>query len=268
MGGDARGFDVRAVWRLSLSVWARRIVVFTALSGLSYFCLELLREAKRTLGLFLPESAPWMMAGALLLLVLAWVAVQGFVTLLIIGHFRCFSGGGRLVFSDVFVETRRSWGRYVASVILLLGFALFGLALAVALLEAGRMLYVADRSNLVGLVATHLAAVIFIIALGWYGFYFSFGPLIAAYEAKGPIAALRESRRRIRGRALGYLATLSLFALGYMAVGLSFYFGLTALGAGRGVLSWVDPAMLALFSPLWLAIWHASYDHLTRLRSA
>ncbi len=267
MGEDARGFDVRAVWRLSLSVWARHLIVFTALSSLSYFGLKLLRGAKRATGWFMPEAAPWVTAGILLLLVLALVAVQGFVTLLIIGHFRRFSRAAGLVFSEVFVEARRSWGRYVLSVILLLSLALFGLTLAVALIEAGRMLYVADQTNLTGLVATHLAAVIFIIALGWYGFYFSLGPLVAAYETKGPFAAFRESRRRIRGQVLGYMLTLSLFAFGYMVIGLSLYFGLTALGAGRGFLSWVDPAMLILFSPLWLAVWYTSYDHLTRLKA-
>ena len=267
MGEDARGFNVRAVWQLSLSVWARHLIVFAALSSLSYFGLKLLRGAKRASGWLMPEAAPWMTAGVLLLLVLAWVAVQGFVTLLILGHFRRFSRAARLVFSEVFVEARRCWGRYVLSVILLMGLALFGLTLGVALLEAGRMLYVADHSNLTGLVATHLAAVVFIIALGWYGFYFSLGPLVAAYEAKGPLAAFRESRRRIRGHVLGYMLPLSLFALGYLAIGLSLYFGLTALGAGRDAVSWVDPVMLVFFSPLWLALWYTSYDHLTQMKA-
>lgn len=267
MSEDAKGFDVRAVWRLSLSVWARHLIVFVALSSLSYFFLHLLRGAKGASAWLLPEAAPWMAAGVFLLLVLVWIAVQGFVVLLIIDHFRCFSRGARPVFSEIFVEARRSWGRYVLSVILLLGLALFGLTLAVALLEAGRMLYVADQTNVTGLVATHLAAVIFIIAMAWYGFYFSLGPLVAAYEAKGPFAAFRESRRRIRGQALGYMLALTLFIFGYIAVGLSAYFGVIRLGGGNAALSWVDPAMLMLFSPLWLAVWYASYEHLTRLKT-
>lgn len=266
MKEKAWGFDIRAVWQLALSVWARHLVVFAALSSLSYFGLKLLRGAKSVSAWVIPEREPWTTAGILLLLVLVWVAVHGFVTLLIIGHFRHFSRAGRPVFTEVFAEARRCWGRYVQAVLVLLALAVFGLSLSLALVEAGRMLYEADRSNLTGLVATHLAAVLFIIALGWYGLYFSLGPLVGAYENKGPVAAFRHSRRRIRGRAAGYMLALGLFVLGYLALGLTLYFGLAALGVGHGALAWIDPVMLVLFSPLWIAVWYASYDHLTQLK--
>jgi len=277
MDEEAKRFDVGAAWCSSLSVWARHIIVFTALSAVSFFFLQMLRGTLKVTAWLWPQSAlaTACVAGAL---VLAWVAAHGFVTLLIVNHFRDFLRGSRPVFSESFAEARKSWGRYVLSVLVLMGFGLFVLFLAVGLLEAGTQLYAADHSNIAGLIGTHLVAVIFIIALGWYGFYFSLAPLVGAYETRWPIAAFRESRRRIRGRATGYVLALLLFVLGYLAVGLAAYYGVAGLG---GVVSdptakWVlgraqalvDPAMLTLFSPLWCALWYVSYVQLTRLKAA
>jgi len=267
MSETKQGFDVVGVWRACLSVWARHIVVFAALSSVAYFALKLLRGGKRAVGWLLPEASALAYAGVLIVLVLLWVTVQGFLSLLILAHFRRLSRGAALSFGECFTEARRAWGRYVLNVLMLLGLAFFGLSLSLMLIEAGRMLYVADQTNMMSLVATHLAAVIFIIAMGWYGFYFSLAPLVGAYESRGPLDAFRESRRRIRGRATGYMVALSLFGLGYMALGLGLYYGLTHAGCSPDALSWVDPVMLVLFAPLWLALWHTSYERLTQLRS-
>jgi hypothetical protein len=260
MSENMRNFDLLSVWRQAVAVWARHIVVFSALSSVSYFVLMLLRAARDAMGGLTSYGS----GSTLFLLVLFWIAAHGFVTLLIIGHYRRFGRGEEQAFGASFSEACRGWGAYFASVLMLLGLAVFGLAMAVVLLEAGRMLYVIGRENIVLLVGTHLAAVLFVIATGWYGFYFSLAPLVAAYESQPALEAFRRSRRRIRGRALPYMATLSLFVFGYMVVGLGLYFGLKALGAGRPLLAWVDPAMVILFSPLWLALWYTCYERLAQ----
>ncbi|MGE5279970.1 MAG: hypothetical protein ACM3L6_04415 [Deltaproteobacteria bacterium] len=261
-----RGFEVRKVWRQVLSIWGRHIVVFAALSSISYFLLSLLREARKVVAAAAPGAPAGMVAAVLLGLLFVWVAGQGLVILLILGHYRRLSSAERPVFQASWSEACRGWARYVVNVLVLLGLGLFFLALSAILLEAGLRRYVAHQENLTPLIATHLAAVIFVIGMAWYGFYFSLAPLVGAYEGSWPAAAFRESRRRIRGRALGYLAALALFIVGYMAAGLALYYGLIALRAGAGVLAWVDPAMLILFSPLWAILWYASYEHLTQLK--
>ncbi len=269
MSENTKGFDVRAVWRLSLSVWARHLVVFVALSSMSLLFSQLLRGAANLSLLFWPEATPLAASGGLLALILLGIAANGFVTLLVVNHLRGYLRGPRPIFSETFVAARRMWGRYVASVLMLLALALFALSLAAVLIEAGRKLYILDQTNLAAFVGTHLAAVIFIIATGWYGFYFSLGPLVGACEAKGPFAAFRESRRRIRGHMFGYLSALALFVLGCGAIVTGACLGLIRLGGERMLLSWVDPLVLALlvfFSPLWLAVWYTSYEQLTRLK--
>ena len=149
---------------------------------------------------------------------------------------------------------------------LLLSFVAVVFLIAFLVFVAGDAFYKgpgAPGIKLAVLVATSTIFVVLVLAGAWYGFFFTLAPLIGAFEKKGAWLSFRESRARIRGNALRYLAVVASFIIFYVAVGLLGYFVLTHFSHSRFLLRKLDPAMAALFGPLWLAVWYFCYEKLT-----
>jgi hypothetical protein len=116
------------------------------------------------------------------------------------------------------------------------------------------------------LIGTSTVFVATLIAVAWYGFYYCLAPLIAAYEKKRVVVAFRESRQRVRGRALRTLAALLIFVVGYFGIGLLVFFALKPFIPQRSLERALDPVLITLFGPLWITLWYQAYTRLTEIK--
>jgi hypothetical protein len=120
-----------------------------------------------------------------------------------------------------------------------------------------------DGFKLAVLLTTSTVFVTLVIALFWYGFFLSLAPLIAVFEGRGPVTAIKESRRRVKRHPGAYLAALVLFLALYVLIGVGIYLTLTRFTSERLILNMIDPFLAAFLGPLWLAIWYVSYKRLS-----
>jgi hypothetical protein len=259
------------IYKESFFVWLKNLIPAAALYSLNFFFSRILQLSKPMSGSI--DASPINLALTVLFVIelLMFAVLNCFFSLIIINYLRD-SREKKASFAAAFEEARRSIVSYLKAVILLFVFGAGLMFLAVVFFWVGKYPYgtpAAGQGGRVGvLLATSTASVVLIIGAAWYSFFFSLAPLVAAFENKGPVAAFRESRRRVRGNALRYLAVLVLATVLYVAVGLIALFIVMRFTHARRILNLVDPALAALLGPLWLAIWYQTYRKLTELMTS
>jgi hypothetical protein len=260
--GASAVFHPVRVFGASLGLWAKNFIPIVAIHGVNVFAGRVLQLSVRCASP-LPQGRPGVWLTVLLGVEgVAVIVLSAFVSLFVLGYLRD-AHGRRPLFTDVFRQTCSRFGGYVCGVFMLLTFFVVGISLSGAFLMGGHVLYAkhpATPPALGVLLATSTIAVALAIAVVWYGFYFTLAPLIAGFENKPVLQAFRESRSRIRGQALRYASAFLIFVVFYLALGLSAYFVLRVTAVAPRVLYAIDPAMGALFGPLWLALWLVCYE--------
>lgn len=266
-----------AIFKESLSVWGRNFLALTAISCVSVMCSMLLRLQKPFL-YSKQASGPLGSAGVFgplaFIAPVALIFIGAFLSFLMIQCIRAAKdnkGAAAIDKTASPVSLKDFLKSYSLILLFFIGVVLFG----AFVLEAGRMFNV--RSAAYGvkpglIVSTSLVFVVCFIAASWYAFFFSLGPLIAAFEKASPVASLKASRARIKGNALRYLAAMVFVALLYFGIGLFTYFVVTRFTHDRFVrielvLNMIDPFGQALFGPLWVVAWFISYRRLSELKS-
>ncbi len=261
MDGTSVVFRPMGAFGASLRLWASNFIPIVAIHGVNVFAARVLKLSVRCVTP-LPPGRPGMLLTVLLgIEAVAVIVLSAFVSLFILGYLRD-AQGRRPLFADIFRQTCVRFPGYISSVFMLFVFFVVGISLAGAFLVGGHVLYAQHPATSLALgmlLATSTVAVALAIAVVWYGFYFTLAPLIAGFENKPVIQAFRESRSRIRGQALRYASVFLIFVALYLALGLTAYFVLRMAAVAPRVLYTIDPAMGALFGPLWLALWLVCY---------
>ncbi|MFA5315500.1 MAG: hypothetical protein WC409_06140 [Candidatus Omnitrophota bacterium] len=256
------------VFGTSLGLWVKNFIPIVAIHGVNVFAGRVLQLSVRCVSP-LPPGRPGVLLTVLLgIEVVAVIVLSAFISLFVLGYLKN-AHGRRPLFTEVFRQTCSRFGGYLCGVFALLAFFVVGISLSGAFLMAGHILYAQHPATplaLGALLTTSTIAVALAIAVVWYGFYFTLAPLIAGFENKPVFQAFRESRSRIRGQALRYASAFLIFVVFYLALGLGAYFVLRGAVVAPRVLYAIDPAMGALFGPLWLALWLVSYDRVGELK--
>lgn len=245
-------------------LWIKNFIPIVAIYAVNVFALRVFQLSLRCASPVPPGSHGAAVAVMLGFEALLVIALGSFISLLVI-FFLKDAGSGRADISATALRVGKAFGCYFSNVLLLLSFFIVGLLIAGAFLAGGHLFYVLRPGalfSLMVLLTTSTVAVALGIAVVWYGFYFTLAPLIAAFENVRPIQAFRESRVRIRGNALRFGLMFAAFVALYMALGLFVYFVLRSAAVDRKILYAIDPAMGALFGPLWLALWLVAYEKL------
>lgn len=261
-----------AIFKESVSVWGRNFLVLTAISCVNVMCSMLLRLPKSPL-YSKQDSASLSSAGGPGLLAFiataALILISVFLSFLMIQYIRAAKdnkGTAPIALPSSPSSLKDFLKSYCLILLFFIGVVLFG----AFVLEAGRVLNAKSAAYGVKLgliLSTSLVFVICLIAASWYAFFFSLGPLIAAFEKTSPVVSLKVSRARIKGNALRYLAAMVFVALLYFGIGLFAYFVVTRFTHDKLVLNMIDPFGQALFGPLWVVAWFISYRKLTETRS-
>ena len=202
--------------------------------------------------------------------IFVFIGLHAFLNLMIFYFLR---DQARLVsFPSAFEDAKRRIGPYLKAYFFLLALVLIYLAVAYIFLVVGHFLYASRQVALdhqlklaVLLISSTIFVVLFMAGF-WYGFFFSLGPLIAAFEGKSASVSLRESRFRVKGNALRFLAALLFVILVYIVVGLAGYFVIKYFTHSRFVLRMIDPVLATLFCPLGLAVWLVTYQRLSAIK--
>ena len=250
----------------SFLVWWKNLVAVVAIYSITVFLARLLQLSKGMTGSSGASGTNLSLSILFIVELVAVLIANSFLVLVIIYYFKA-AKEKRPSFSSVFEEARRSIISYLKPYFLLLAFVTVVSLTAFLVFVAGDSFYKGPGAfsiiKLAVLVATDTVFVVLVLAGAWYGFFFTLAPLIGGLEKKGAWLSFRESRARIRGNALRYLAIVAAFIVFYVVVGLLGYFVLTHFSHSRFLLRKLDPAMGALFGPLWLAVWYFSYEKLT-----
>ncbi len=268
-----------AILKESVAGWLKNLVPLALLYSINVFLSLMLRSTNEMTAASASTVKPWIVSAVVLLEVIFTAVLISFVCFFNINYFKKFAEEKRSAFMPAYQQTCVGFAGYLKAMVVLLVFILGVLFVAVLFSEWGKNYYWAKAPNLSGanglgansfrmavLLATSTVSVALSIAAAWYGFFFLFAPLIAAFEKKGVFSAIRESRARVRGNALRLLAPFSLFGIFYIALGVLMIFIATRFTRDRRILDFIDPVMVALFAPLALAIWYVSYKRLTELK--
>lgn len=252
----------------SLRLWARNFIPIVAIHGVNVFAARVLQLSVRCATPLPPGRSGMQLTVLLGIEVVAVIVLSAFVSLFVLGYLKD-AAGRRPLFAETFRRTCSRFGGYVSGVFMLLAFFVIGVLFSGAFLVGGHILYAQHPATPLALgllLATSTIAVALAIAVVWYGFYFTLAPLVAGFENKPVIQAFRESRSRIRGQALRYASVFVMFVIFYLALGLAAYFIMCMAAVAPRVLYAIDPAMGALFGPLWLALWLVCYEQIKSLK--
>ncbi len=264
---DVRGVNPLAIFGESARAWAGCLLPTVAFSCVSVFFARLLRlNILDIAGSTNVTSSKFIF---LIADVVVFVAANSLASLLILSFIRFFTDGKKVIsLREAAGATARALPKYLSAVLLLLSCAAAVLAVGTAVLTFGNRYCTTcgvSGLKLAALLGSGTFFVVMVIAMFWYGFYFSLAPLVGGFEGLGAVASARESRRRVKKQPGAYLAALALFAALYILVGVVVYFTLTRFTSERFVLNMIDPALAALLGPLWLAVWYTSYRKLSSL---
>ncbi len=255
-------FHPLAVWRKALALWIRYLVPLVALASLSVLLARMVHLSKPLWSVTPPTFLNVAFSAFFVLEVICALIAHAFISLLVMNHIRGYAAG-RMRFPEVFEAAKRSLHPYVRTLFALIFFLYMALTLGAVVYGVGVDAFRSPSGDqgikTAILIGTSTFFVVVVLALLWYGFYFSLAPLVAAYEHKGPLTSIRESRRRVRGNALRYLVSAALFFVPYVGLNLSLY----KVKASPFILNLIDPTMVAVFGPLGLALWYLSYEALS-----
>lgn len=257
-----------ALFREALARWTRNFIPVVAVYGVNVMFAQIFNMTNDSVGSLPMNRATAGPYFTLFLVLLAFVVVNAFISLLVMNFLG--SGSARPLFAVAFLETRRRIARYLAALFLLFAFGFIVGGFGSLVGGLGHSFYMTtdlSAARIPVLVATSTVFVVCVIALIWYGCLFSLAPLVAAFEDKRPVAALRESRARVRGNALRYCSVFVFFILLYLGAGLVAYYAAKYLTTQKAVFQLIDPVMSALLGSLWLSLWLVSYQKLTEIRS-
>ncbi|MFH0940765.1 MAG: hypothetical protein V1840_02795 [Candidatus Omnitrophota bacterium] len=276
---DAGVLHPIAILKESAAGWFKNLVPLVLLYSINVFLSLMLRSTNEMTAAPASMVKPWIISAVVFLEVILMAVLSSFVCLFIINYFKKFAEEKRSAFMPAYQQTCAGFACYLKAAVMLFIFILGVLSVAMLFSEWGKSYYWAKAPNLLGanglgtnsfrmavLLATSTVSVALSIAAAWYGFFFLFAPLIAAFEKKGVFSAIRESRSRVRGNALRLLAPFLLFCIFYIALGVLMIFIATRFTRDRRILDFIDPAMMALFAPLALILWFVSYKKLTELK--
>jgi hypothetical protein len=251
----------------SLRLWARNFIPIVAIHGVNVFAARVLQLSVRCATPLPPGRSGMQLTVLLGIEVVAVIVLSAFVSLFVLGYLKD-AAGRRPLFAETFRRTCSRFGGYV-SVFLCSGVFCHRSMFSGAFLVGGHILYAQHPATLWRwgcFWPQAQSAVALAIAVVWYGFYFTLAPLVAGFESKPVIQAFRESRSRIRGQALRYASVFVMFVIFYLALGLAVYFIMCMAAVAPRVLYAIDPAMGALFGPLWLALWLVCYEQIKSLK--
>lgn len=191
--------------------------------------------------------------------VLAVVFIDALLILMAI-YFMDPRNKSRTTFTKAFEEARRRVIPCLKAFFLLLLFVGAMVAIGHTFIYWGRVMANSSTAKINILLTTHMAGVIFFIAAAWYGFSFSLGPLVAAFEQKDAWQALNESRGRVRGQALRYLCSMGfVVALYVAALWVSVYAVVGHFAHPRRILLAIDLVLQTVFVTLFFSVWLMNY---------
>lgn len=263
------------VCREALKAWKENLIPLVALNGVMMVLQAGLKTYMNTLmpaqsGTAASDvSAVTIVAFGLCALVL--VCVNSFLTLALINYAREPRHGRPYLFSAL-KDAGARVVPFLKSLFLLWAFILVGMSVAALFLGGGKIAYASliksSGSNIAlsVLLATSTVFVVLTISVIWYSFFFSLGPLVAAYEHLPAIASLRASRDRVRGNALRYVVAIAVVGFLYFVIGFGLYGAITRFTHDKLILDMIDPLLLLVFGPLGLVVWYMSYKKLTELK--
>lgn len=263
-------FEPIVIFRQSFCQWRKNAFAVIAIYSLTLFLTYALRFYSAISREFYICMGEWVASAFLTVMYAAVFFLNSFLTLIVI-HYFLGDNKKRVTFDAAFHGARgtitlyfKSLLFYISIVFILAGFGLFFFA-------AGRT-YFGPQSpagvNIPVLLITSTITVILWIASVWYGFFFSLAPLISAFEGKGARVALGVSKSRIKNCPWRYLAVFLIFLSLYFFAGVIIYAVAAVFAGGKRVLGWIDPVMMALWTPLWLGIWVHSYQKLKAMKES
>ncbi len=253
------------ILKTAIRAWIGCLLPAVAVSCVSVFLARLLRL--NVMGGLQGREPSLITAGTFFFQLVVFLVVNALVSLLIISLIRMNLDGKK----DA--TFREAWRAAVPALAPYLR-VLVGLVLCAAtVLGAGATVLALGQNycascgvsgpKMAVLLTTSTVFVTLVIALIWYGFFLSLAPLIAVFEGRGPVSAIKESRRRVKRHPGAYLAALVLFLALYVFIGVGIYVTVTRFTSERLILNMIDPFLAAFLGPLWLAIWYASYKRLS-----
>ncbi|MEK7849399.1 MAG: hypothetical protein AAB213_01055 [Candidatus Omnitrophota bacterium] len=268
---DAGALHPIAILKESVAGWLKNLVPLVLLYSVNVVLSLMLKSTNEMTAASISIVKPWVVSVVVLLEAILMAVLSSFICFFIINYFKKFLEGKRNAFIPAYQQACDGFAGYLKAAVMLFIFILGVLSVAMLFSEWGKNYYWAKGPNsfrMAVLLATSTVSVALSIAAAWYGFFFLFAPLIAAFEKKGVFSAIRESRARVRGNALRLLAPFLLFGIFYIALGVLMIFIATRFTRDRRILDFIDPAMVALFAPLALILWFVSYCKITELKSA
>lgn len=264
------------VCKEALKVWRENLIPLAAINGVMMVLqagLKMYMKAYAPSGVDTGTSdveAATIIVFGICALVL--VCVNSFLTLALINYARAPRQGHPYLFSALKDAMTRTVP-FLKSLFLLWAFVLVGMSVAALFLAGGKIAYASliksSGSNIAlsVLLASSTVFVVLTISVIWYSFFFSLGPLVAAYEHLPAVASLRASRDRVRGNALRYLIAIASIGILYFVVGLGLYAAITRFTHDKLILDMIDPLLLLVFGPLALVVWYVSYKKLTEMKA-
>lgn len=258
-----------AILKESVNGWFKNLIPLVLFYSVNVILSFMLKSTNEMASVHASLVRPWMASAVVALEVILTAILSSFVCFFSINYFKKFREEQRAAFMPVYQQACAGFAGYLKTMIVLFVLTLGALSIAVLFSEWGKNYYWAPGPNsfrMAVLLAASTVSVVLSIATAWYGFFFLFSPLIAAFEKKGVFSAIRESRARVRGNALRLLAPFLLFGIFYFVFGILIIFIATRFTRDRRILDFIDPAMVMLFAPLALVLWFVSYRKLKELK--
>lgn len=257
-------FSPFVIFKHALQIWCKNAAAVTAIYSLTLLLTYVLKFYSVISREFCMRIGEWASSVFTTVMYAAVFCLNAFLVL-IITHYFLNADKKRISFDTAFKGARETSVHYFKSLLLYLTILFILISFAIFFFVVGRAYFgpqAATGINMPALLMTSTVTVVLLIASAWYGFFFSLSPLIAAFESKGARVSLRDSKSRIRNCPWGYLVVFLIFLSLYFFVGVIVYSIAAIFISEKGALGWIDPAMMAVWTPLWLGIWVLSYQKL------
>ena len=208
---DAGVLHPIAILKESAAGWFKNLIPLVLLYSVNVVLSLMLKATNEMTAAPASMVKPWIVSAVVLFEAVLMAVLSSFICLFIINYFKKFSEGKRSAFMPAYQQACDGFAGYLKAAVMLFIFIVGVLSVAMLFSEWGKSYYWAkglgaNSFRMAVLLGTSTVSVALSIATAWYGFFFLFAPLIAAFEKKGVFSAIRESRARVRGNALRLLA--------------------------------------------------------------